>query len=73
MSVSTNTKLEVAIEILAAKIASNYNQGYRIKDNEMKILLKEREEMYIGNEKVIEKIIKEYGPEVKSNYEGAME
>lgn len=73
MSTSVNTKLEVAIEILAAKIAKQYNQGYTIKDDAMKILLKEREEMYIGNENVIEKIIKGYGPEVKSNYEGVIE
>lgn len=70
MIVSMNTKLEVAIEILAAKIASQYCKGYTIRDNEMKILLKEREDMYTGNREVIEKIIKVYGLEVKNNYEG---
>ena len=70
MSASLNTKLEVAIEILAAKIADCYHKGYKAEDSEIKTLLKEREQMYIGNEKIIEKIIKEYGPEVKSNYEG---
>lgn len=70
ISVSLNTKLEVAIEILAAKISSCYKQGYTVKDNEIKELLKEREEMYTGNKEVIEKIIREYGPEVKNNYKG---
>ncbi len=56
MIVSMNTKLEVAIEILVAKIASQYCKGYTIRDNEMKILLKEREDMYTGNKEVIEKL-----------------
>ncbi len=72
MMVSLNTKLEVAIEILAAKIASQYYKGYTIRDNEMKQLLKERDDMYTGNKEVIEKIIKVYGPEVKNNYEGVL-
>lgn len=70
MEITLNTKLETAIEILAAKIATCYKQGYTVKDNEMKKLLNEREEMYTGNKEIIEKIITEYGPEVKNNYKG---
>ena len=49
MEITLNTKLETAIEILAAKIATCYKQGYTVKDNEMKKLLNEREEKYTGN------------------------
>lgn len=65
-----NTKLEVAIEIMAAKIASASKKGLTTKDKEMQILLQERENLYSGDEVTINKIIDIYGPEVKSNYEG---
>ena len=65
---SINTKLEVAIEILAAKIANTSKEGYTIEDNEMKQLLKEREKLYSGNLDVLDKIIDEYGPEIKNLY-----
>lgn len=65
---SVNTKLEVAIEILAAKIANASKKGYTIEDNEMKQLLKEREKLYSGNLYVLDKIIDEYGPEIKNLY-----
>ena len=68
--ISLNTKLEVAVEILAAKIAMISNEGYTSKDEEMQKLLKEREEMYKGNIENIEKIIKEYGAEVRKKYKG---
>lgn len=68
---SNNTSLEVALEILSAKIADTSKRGYSIEDEEIKILLNEREKMYSGDEEVIDKIIKIYGPEVKRNYEGA--
>lgn len=71
LNVSLNTKLEVAVEILATKIAITSNQGYTSKDKEIQNLLKEREEMYKGNLELIEKIIEEYGPEVKKKYKGA--
>lgn len=67
-NISLNTKLEVAIEIMAAKIALCSKKGQDTNDLEMRKLLKEREEMYIGNQEVIEKIIKEYAPEIKNNY-----
>lgn len=70
IKMSMNTKLEVALEIISAKIANLSNEGYSVDDENMKLLLKEREEMYSGNEEVIEKIINVYGPEIKKKYEG---
>lgn len=67
---SLNTKLEVAIEVLAAKIANTSKEGYSTEDKEMQELLQEREKLYSGDEETIDKIIKVYGPEIKSNYEG---
>ena len=69
MEMSLNTKLEVAVEIIAAKIASLSNAGYNETNEEMQILLKEREQMYTGDEEVINKIINVYGPEIKKRYE----
>lgn len=66
--ISQNTKLEIAVEIIAAKIAKCSRDGYRIKDNEIKNLLKERDEMYKGNEEIIDKIIRVYGKEIKKDY-----
>lgn len=66
---SANTKLEVALEILSAKIAKMYQKGLSVNDSEMKQLLYEREKMYQGDKQIIEKIIKIYGPEIKKNYE----
>lgn len=68
IQISLNTELEVAVEILAAKIAITSRQGYTIKDIEMKQLLKERDEMYKGNIEIIAKIIREYGSEIKKIY-----
>lgn len=67
---SKNTKLEVALEIIASKIAKTSNKGYSVEDEQMKCLLNERKEMYSGNEEVIDKIINVYGPEIKNDYEG---
>lgn len=60
-----NIKLEVAIEIMASKIASMTQKGYTIEDNELKHLLVEKEQMYIGNEGIINKIIEQYGKELR--------
>ena len=68
---SKNTKLEVALEIIASKIATTSNKGIPVESKEMQLLLKEREKMYKGDENTIDKIIKEYGPELKRNYEEA--
>lgn len=69
-AMSLNTKLEVALEVLSAKIADLSKKGYTVEDEQMKILLDEREKMYLGDEEVLDKIIKVYGPEIKKNYEG---
>ena len=66
IGISQNTKLEIAVEIMAAKIAKTSKEGYTINDEKMQQLIKERNEMYIGNEDIINKIIKEYGSEIKS-------
>lgn len=58
-----NTKLEIAVEIMAAKIAKSAKEGINSKD--MEKLLNERTKMYQGDEKVIEKIIGIYGEEIK--------
>ena len=66
---NNNTKLEIAVEIIAAQIAMYAKNGYTLKSREMQTLIKERNEMYKGNEMVIDKIIKIYGPKTKSEYE----
>ena len=68
IGISQNTKLEIAVEIMAAKIAKTSKEGYKINDEKMQQLIKERNEMYIGNEDIINKIIKEYGSEIKRDY-----
>ncbi len=68
---SKNTKLEIAVEILATKIAMTTRLGKTENDIEIKELMKERDEMYTGNEEIIDKIIKIYGPEVKKAYENS--
>ncbi len=61
-----NAKLEVASKIMAVKIAVVVSKkGYKVEDEEIQLLMKEKEEMKKGNKEVIDKIIKEYGPEVK--------
>lgn len=71
MEMSLNTKLEVAVEIISAKIASMSNAGYTTENPEMQELLKEMDKMYTGDESTIDKIINVYGPEIKRKYEGA--
>ena len=61
-----NTKLEIAIEIMAAKIAKTTREGIEPEDEKMKELLDERVRMYQGEEKIIEKIINIYGKEIKN-------
>lgn len=65
---SKNTNLEIAVEIMAAEIAKMSREGYTAEDDKMKKLIDERNKMYIGEEDVIEKIITEYGPEIKKDY-----
>lgn len=66
---SKNTKLEIAVEIIAAKIAKTSKEGYSVNDEKMKQLLDERNKMYIGDEEIINKILIEYGPEIKDEYD----
>ena len=54
--ISPNTKLEIAVEIIAAQIARYSNKGYTVNDKRMKELLEERNQMYQGNEQIIDKI-----------------
>ena len=61
-----NTKLEIAIEIMAAKIAKTSREVIDPEDEIIKKLLDERVEMYQGNEEIIEKIINIYGAEIKN-------
>ncbi len=68
---SLNTKLEVGLEIISAMIANASNEGYSVKDEKMKILLKERDKLYSGDEKTIDKIINVYGPQIKEKYKNA--
>ena len=65
-----NIKLEVAIEILASKIADMTRKGYDLESKEMKQLLKEKEEMYKSDMQVIDKILNIYGNELKETVEG---
>ncbi len=69
MGMSFNTKLEIAVEVISAKIADASRKGLTTEDEEMKTLLKERIEMYSGNEEIIDKIINVYGPELKNEFE----
>lgn len=69
IQMSENVKLEVAVEIISAKIANLSKNGYSIQDKQMQELIKERNEMYKGNIEIIEKIINKYGPEIKKIYE----
>ena len=61
-----NTKLEIAIEIMAAKIAKTTREGIEPEDEKMRELLDERVRMYQGEEEIIEKIINIYGKEIKN-------
>lgn len=60
-----NTKLEIAVEIMAAKIAKSAKEG--INSKEMEKLLNERTKMYQGDEEIMDKVIEIYGEEIKNN------
>ena len=60
-----NTKLEIAVEIMAAKIAQTAREGIKPDDEKMKQLLNERVKMYQGDKEIIEKIIDIYGEDIK--------
>ena len=66
---NSNTKLEVAVEILASKIAQMSEEEVKTGNKKILNLLKEREKMYSGDEETINKIIEIYGKEIKSYME----
>ena len=57
-----NVKLDIAIEIMATKIANVMNNGTR---KEIEELLEERKQLYLGNWKIINKILEVYSKDVK--------
>ena len=57
-----NVKLDIAIEIMSTKIAEAINNK---NSNEVNDLLKEREQLYLGNWDVINKILEVYSKDVK--------
>ena len=65
-----NVRLEVALEILAMKIALIVNS-----DNiqELNKLLSEQEKVYNYDEKVIDKVLNVYGCEIKKLLKGGKE
>ena len=60
---NANTKLEIAVEIMAAKIARTSREENS--EDKLQKLLKEKTRMYQGDEEIIDKIINIYGKEVK--------
>lgn len=60
METSWNTKLEIALELLAAVIAKTIKDGKTTEDKDLKELLEEREKMYLGDKVVIDNIIEKY-------------
>lgn len=57
-----NVKLDIAIEIMSTKIAEAINNK---NSDEANKLLKEREQLYLGNWDVINKILEVYSKDVK--------
>jgi shikimate kinase len=62
---NSNTKLEIAIEIMAAKIAKTSRENNEKAKEELKILMEERNKMYREDKDIIYKIINVYGKEIK--------
>ena len=60
-----NTKLEIAVEVMAAKIAKTAREGIGPEDEKMKQLLEEKIKMYQGDQETLDKIINVYGKELK--------
>ncbi len=59
-----NTKLEIAIEIMSAKIAKVSKEVCIDKDDKLKELMEERNRMYKFDRNVVNKIITVYGKEL---------
>ena len=60
---NANAKLEIAVEIMAAKIAKTSREEQS--EEKLEKLLKEKTKMYQGDNEIIEKIINVYSKEVK--------
>ena len=54
---NNNTKLEIASEIMSAKIAKTSREINEAKEEKIKILMQERTKMYQFDKKIIDKII----------------
>lgn len=67
-----NIKIDVAIEIIALKIANKLKEIEKEdsskKQEELEQLISERDEMYAGNTEITDKIINIYGAEIKEMY-----
>ncbi len=59
-----NTKLEIAVEIMAAKIARTSREETPDKEERLTKLIEERTKMYQFDEEIIDKIINIYGKEI---------
>ncbi len=59
-----NTKLEIAVEIMAAKIAKTSREEIENKEEVLEKLLEEKTKMYQFDEEIIDKIISVYGKEI---------
>ena len=62
-----NVKLEVALEVLAMKIALSISSN---KIEELDKLLNEQSKLYDYDEKIIDKVLNVYGSEIKSLLKG---
>ncbi len=59
-----NVKFEVALEVISMYMS------IAIANNDMKLverLKKEKREMYLGNDILVEKVLNEYGKKIKEN------
>ena len=65
MKMNDNTKFELAREIMNAMLGYACKEGFDINDKLTKTLIEEEKEMNNFNFKVINKILKVYGPKVK--------
>ena len=67
------SNLDTAIEIMAYKFSDCVKKAEKDKrfEIELKKLRKERNEMYNGNQEIINKIIKVYGKELKEIYKNS--
>ena len=59
-----NTKIEIAVEIMAAKIAMTSRENTPDKEEKLEKLLEERTKVYQYDEEIIDKVINVYGNEI---------